>query len=100
MFPEGERYSAVFFSISQYESVPMEHRAPLLEYPTQSSLGAFDRLLAPPRGCDRGRQQSIWEAFGYTDKAQSLCWPKTKELPKEALVCIQQYSGRRFAKTP
>ena len=106
----GERFSLVFFSISQYAKVPQEQRALLPDYTQEAALQTFHRMLGPPRGYSVGRlQQSIWGAFGYRERDQALRWPAQAlhALPKDALLLISRFSGkslkglsRRFAVAP
>jgi len=71
----GERYSMVFFSISQYARVPLDQRLAIPDYPTEASMSYLSKLLAPPRGYRDGlRQQSILQAFGLAEREQALRW--------------------------
>ena len=94
---EGERYSLVFFSISQYARVPMDQRALLLDYPTTESMRVLQKMLAPPRGYNDGmRQRSIQEAFGLAGKSQSMRWQPAVEwgkLPLDVLLRISRFAG-------
>ena len=92
----GARYSLVFFSISQYEKVPLDQRGPLLNYPEEGSMRPLQKLLAPPRGYSDGlRQKSIEQAFGFAGKKQALRWQPTdwSQLPPTVLLRIARYAG-------
>ena len=92
----GSRYSLVYFSISQYNSVPLDQRGPLQDYPDDDTMRALKFTLAPPRGyADGRRQQSIQQAFGFDAKHQALRWLRTDwgKLPVDVLLRIARYAG-------
>ena len=69
---EGERYSLVFFTASEYKAAKEEDVRFLktacgLIWPTEVTLGYFHSLLAPCRnGC-----KSIRHMFGYAEKSSA-----------------------------
>ena len=92
----GTRYSLVYFSISQYEQVPLDQRGAPPDYPEEGSMRLLKKLLAPPRGYSNGlRQKSIEEAFGFAGKEQALRWQPTDwtQLPTEVLLRVARFAG-------
>jgi len=91
----GTRFSLVFFSISQFDSVPLAQRGPLLDYPTGAAIRQLNNVLAPPRGYNGRRQQSIQEAFGFRAKLQALRWQPVDwtQLPPEVLLRVARFAG-------
>ena len=67
---QGERYSLVFFTASEFQGAKEEDvyflkTASALIWPTEVTLGYFHSLLAPCRnGC-----KSIRHMFGYAEKS-------------------------------
>ena len=89
----GSRYSLVYFSISQYENVPLDQRGPFVDYPTPATIRQLRGMLAPPRGYANGlRQKSIQQAFGHAGKHQALRW-HWGQLPLDVLVRIARFAG-------
>ena len=88
----GERYSLVFFTISQYSQVPLNQRWALPFYPDQDSIQWWTSRLAPPKGyspCGK-TQIGIRAAFGLPDKHHSLRWvlPTLGGIPHEIAAII------------
>ena len=89
----GERYSLVFFTVTNHADVPVCCRANLPDFPSRASLSLYQRMLAPPRGYDS--QPSILQAFGFPVREAVLIWPPHRfdNLPESALVLLLQFAG-------
>jgi hypothetical protein len=91
-----QRYSLVFFSISQFGSVPHDQRHALPDYPKEQQMNDLMRMLAPPRGYSAGKlQQSIFAAFGMPERQQALRWPSTNwsRLPADVVVRLRAFNA-------
>ncbi len=95
----GTRYSLVYFSIAQYEQVPLDQRGALPNYPSKEAIRQLSNMLAPPRGYNGLRQKSIQEAFGFAGKHQALRWQPVDwtQLPPEVLLCVARFAGASTA---
>ena len=91
----GERYSAVFFTIRQFECILPDQRAFLPTFPRKSMMQDLMKVLAPPRGYSKGAgvQMSILSAFGHRDKGRSLCMKPVSWawLPKDVVALIVSF---------
>ena len=89
----GERYSLVYFTVSDYEKIKPSTKTSLADsgvtFTSESALAYYASYLSPPRGTSK----SIRRMFGYNERLGAFQASGTSlaRVPQEVLLCVLRH---------